>query len=176
MKSRNLLIILQLFSLICFIFTLSYLAVPLYQIFCQQTGYGGTINIQTQQTPSNDNHSTHPLQINFVSQTDQQIPILFKENQPFVHIFTEEPVLAFYTSTNLSNQIITGVSTYNITPSSAAPYFHKIQCFCFDQQRWNPHETIELPILFYINQQILHDIQTSDIQNITISYTFFQVQ
>jgi cytochrome c oxidase assembly protein subunit 11 len=166
-------IIYFIIGLISLIFSLSYLAVPIYKLFCSQTGYGGTVQINKNIRPEIIQINSEKIIINFTSQIDPFLPLYFKENQKELTIIPGESTLAFYTSKNLSNKTLYGISTYNITPAKAGIYFHKIECFCFDEQRWKPHESIEMPILFYIDPLILTDPATKDINSISISYTFF---
>ena len=83
-------------------------------------------------------------------------------------------MLAFYNATNLTEQEIIGVATYNVTPQKAGPYFTKIQCFCFDEQKLDPKESVDMPVYFVVDPKILTDPHTKDITHLTLSYTFFR--
>ena len=163
------------------IFSFSFLAVPLYQLFCQQTGYGGTIVPPNLNNLYHDNHildnsfnNFHKININFQTQIDPFLPILFEPKQNNLLITPGELTLTFYNSKNLTNDILNGISSYNVTPAKTAIYFIKIECFCLNEQQWKNSESIELPILFYIDPKILTDPNTSDVKNISICYTFFK--
>lgn len=84
-----------------------------------------------------------------------------------------ETALAFYTATNKSDEDIIGVATYSVSPGQVAPYFSKIQCFCFEEQRLNKGETVDMPVFFYIDPEFVNDINMKGIDTITLSYTFF---
>ena len=92
----------------------------------------------------------------------------------YSQIIPGETALAFYTVKNNSNKAIIGVATYNVIPSKAALYFNKIQCFCFEEQRLEPNEEIDMPVFFFIDPEILNDPALSSINNIILSYTFFK--
>ena len=162
-----------LLSLIIIGVALSYAAVPLYKIYCQTTGYGGTVQVK----PINNIELTdkHPIKIRFESQMDNKIPIEFKPSQKEVLTHIGESTLVFYSVSNTSDSEIYGIATYNVTPNQTGKYFNKIQCFCFEEQRWKPHEQVEMPILFYIDPAIREDDSTSNINEITLSYTLYQI-
>ena len=84
-----------------------------------------------------------------------------------------ETALAFYTATNKSDTDIIGVATYSVTPAQMAPYFSKVQCFCFEEQRLNAGETVDMPVFFYLDPDLLTDMNTRKIETVTLSYTFF---
>jgi cytochrome c oxidase assembly protein subunit 11 len=84
-----------------------------------------------------------------------------------------ETALAFYTATNKSTEDIIGVATYSVTPGQVAPYFSKIQCFCFEEQRLNAGETVDMPVFFYIDPDFVNDPNMKGIEQVTLSYTFF---
>ena len=84
-----------------------------------------------------------------------------------------ETALAFYTATNKSDEDIIGVATYSVTPGQVAPYFSKIQCFCFEEQRLNAGETVDMPVFFFIDPDFVNDPTMNKIDTITLSYTFF---
>lgn len=88
-------------------------------------------------------------------------------------VYPGDTALTFYIAHNKTNDPITGISTYHVTPTKAGIYFNKIQCFCFEEQRLKPHECIEMPILFYIDSDFTKDPKMKDIDTITLSYTFF---
>jgi cytochrome c oxidase assembly protein subunit 11 len=127
---------------------ISYAAVPLYQIFCQATGYGGT----TQQASEEKFKNMKPvpgarqLTVHFNADTSSSMPWTFVPQQRVVKVVPGETALAFYTAHNPTDAPVTGVSTYNVTPMRAGLYFNKIQCFCFEEQRLRPHEEIDMPV------------------------------
>lgn len=90
-----------------------------------------------------------------------------------VRVLPGETALAFYRATNTSDKDIIGVATYSVTPGQVAPYFSKIQCFCFEEQRLNAHETVDMPVFFYIDPDFVNDVNMKGIETITLNYTFF---
>lgn len=97
----------------------------------------------------------------------------FVPQQREVRVLPGETALAFYTATNRSDQDIIGVATYSVSPAQVAPYFNKIQCFCFEEQRLNAKEEVDMPVFFYIDPEFTKDLNTRGIEQITLSYTFF---
>lgn len=191
----------------------TYASVPLYKMFCQATGFGGT----TQRVIFNDDGKPNALESAFRSLlqkmapkssakvhtwTDEEaasklaslrpvsdanlitvrfdttigdvMPWSFVPVQLDVKVVPGETALSFFRVTNHSDKAITGVATYNVHPPKAGLYFQKIQCFCFEEQRLLPGETVDMPVFFFIDPEILEDPQISYITDITLSYTFFQ--
>lgn len=154
----------------------SYASVPLYKMFCQATGFGGT----TKETTLEEANKIKPvsgarkLTISFSGQTSSSLPWRFKPQQKEIRVIPGETALAFFTASNPTDKPVTGVATYNVTPNKAGVYFHKIQCFCFDEQRLRPHEQVDMPVFFYIDPEFLKDPTMSDVTNICLSYTFFR--
>lgn len=101
------------------------------------------------------------------------LPWKFTPQQREVRVLPGETALAFYTATNKSTEDIIGVATYSVTPAQVAPYFSKIQCFCFEEQRLNAGETVDMPVFFFIDPDFVNDPTMTKIDTITLSYTFF---
>merc|ERR1711916_115416 len=140
---------------------LSYAAVPLYRMFCQATGYGGTTSrdedetgLRFQKKAKND---VRPFKINFTSSVSDNLPWSFVPLQQDVVVVPGSSMLAFFRAKNNSDKPIVGVSTYNVQPSKAGLYFVKIQCFYFDPD-------------------ILDDDRLKEVNNLTLSYTFFKAK
>ncbi|EGC29032.1 hypothetical protein DICPUDRAFT_10734, partial [Dictyostelium purpureum] len=155
----------------------SYAAVPLYRVFCRVTGFGGTVREADEfdiVRKRDLNRTVYPFKVTFTASTANKIPWSFKPTQSTIECVPGEPVLCFYRATNNTDTPIIGVATYNITPMKAGSYFTKIQCFCFDEQRINAHETIDMPVLFVIEPEILDDKSMKGVSDITLSYTFFK--
>eukprot|EP01132_Coremiostelium_polycephalum_P002036 gene2036-2506_t len=164
------------FAVIIAVLGLSYAAVPLYRVFCRVTGFGGTVreDEESQKKPRNLNRDVYPIKVSFTASTMNKIPWTFKPTQDSIEVLPGEPVLAFYRATNNMDVPIIGVATYNITPQKAGTYFTKIQCFCFDEQRIKANETIDMPVLFVIEPELLDDKNMKGVTDITLSYTFFK--
>lgn len=155
---------------------ISYAAVPLYQIFCQATGYGGTTQQATEERFKNMKpvEGARQLTVHFTADTHDTMPWVFRPLQHSVKVVPGETALAFYSAYNPTDKPITGVSTYNIVPMRAGLYFSKIQCFCFEEQRLRPHEEIDMPVFFYVDPKFLDDPAMANVKELTLSYTFFR--
>ena len=114
--------------------------------------------------------------VTFNADTSDGLPWRFVPSQHKVVVHPGETTLAFYTATNLSDQPVTGVSTYNVAPARAGLYFNKIQCFCFEEQRLLPGETLDMPVFFYIDPEFATDPKLATCSQLTLSYTFFKVK
>lgn len=148
---------------------------------CQQTGWGGQPIRSTVHGSSSSDPSDRltpvldapRLRITFGGSTSDILPWKFTPQQKEVKVVPGETALAFYTATNQSDADIIGVATYSVSPGQVAPYFSKIQCFCFEEQRLNAGETVDMPVFFYIDPEFLNDPQMNFIETITLNYTFF---
>ena len=172
MKKNNLKITFSLIFLVSFMFFLTFAAVPLYKLFCQVTGYGGTpkiVNVKDQ-----INVSEKKIKIEFNSDVNKKLNWSFKPEQRSIESKIGDSILAFYKAKNNGNKSITGIATYNILPFEAAKYFNKVDCFCFENQTLEPGEEVILPINFYIDPKILDDPSVKHLNSIVLSYTFFQ--
>jgi cytochrome c oxidase assembly protein subunit 11 len=150
-----------------------------YQI-CQQTGWGGQpikASIHSNAEDPADRlrpvTSSRRLRITFNGSVSDVMPWKFTPQQREVRVLPGETALAFYTATNKSEEDIIGVATYSVTPAQVAPYFSKIQCFCFEEQRLNAGETVDMPVFFFIDPDFCNDPTMNKIDTITLSYTFF---
>jgi len=166
---------------------LTYASVPLYRMFCQATGYGGTtqraltLEEKLAREDAEEDLSAsaaaaeRSLTVHFNADITSGMHWKFTPTQKKVRTTPGESTLAFYTVKNLSDKAVTGVSTYNVTPQKAGVYFNKIQCFCFEEQRLRPNEEIDMPVFFYIDREFATDPNMSDVTSLTLSYTFFKV-
>ena len=150
---------------------LSFAAVPLYRMFCEATGYGGTPQIGPSVSPG---VVARPIVVRFNADTHPGLPWRFTPLESEARLQLGEERLAFYTATNRAETALTGVATYNVTPEKAAKYFHKTACFCFDQQTLGPRQDMQFPLSFYVDPAIATDPSTADVRTITLSYTFFR--
>lgn len=145
-------------------------SVPLYRLFCQVTGYGGTTQ-RAEQAPGPIEGQT--IKVRFNADIAQGLPWTFVPAKHEIEIPIGEQHLAFYRAHNNSKRPITGRATFNVTPAKAGYYFTKIECFCFTEQRLGPGETADMPVSFFVDPAILEDPETQDVHAITLSYTFF---
>jgi len=163
--------VVALLGLLAFMFTLVAISPPLYRLFCQVTGFGGT----TQKAESSTGVIlTRDMSVRFNSDVNQKLPWYFKPVQRSVSVKVGEEALVFYKAINTSEEVITGTATFNVTPLKAAQYFNKIECFCFTEQTLAPGEEIDMPVTFFIDPEIANDESLDEVKEITLSYTFFK--
>nr|CAG4642141.1 EOG090X0GO2 [Eurycercus lamellatus] len=157
---------------------MSYAAVPLYRLFCQSYSYGGTTAAghNAEGIESMKPNRERIIKVRFNADTSSSLTWNFKPQQSELKVALGETALAFYTATNPTDRPIDGVSTYNVVPFEAGQYFNKIQCFCFEEQRLNPHEQVDMPVFFYIDPDFGEDPRMEKIESITLSYTFFEAK
>jgi len=165
----------------------SYGSVPMYKMICQTTGWGGQPvrahgggfgekddeDLASRLKPVKD---AKRIRVTFSSSVSDVLPWKFVPQQREVRVLPGETALAFYTATNKSDQDIIGVATYSVTPAQVAPYFSKIQCFCFEEQRLNAGETVDMPVFFYLDPDLLNDLNMRGVETVTLSYTFFKAK
>jgi len=149
---------------------LSFAAVPLYRLFCQVTGYGGTTQV-AEAVPTAV--SEREITVRFNADVDPQLPWSFSPMQRAVTVKVGEPAMAFYRARNRSQQTTVGAATFNVTPLKAGQYFDKVQCFCFDEQKLGPGQEAEMGVSFFVDPAILEDRNLDEVKTITLSYTFF---
>nr|WVH37051.1 Cox11 [Meteora sporadica]WVH37101.1 Cox11 [Meteora sporadica] len=166
-------IILLLSSVSLFMFGLAYGAVPIYRLFCQVTGYGGTTQVKDKVSTLVQGE-TKLIRVRFESDVSDRLLWEFVPLQKEIILKVGESALAFYKARNLTDQPLTGVATYNVTPQVAGVYFNKIQCFCFEEQKLLPGEWVEMPVFFFIDSDFLTDHRMHEVDTITLSYTFFK--
>jgi len=152
---------------------LAFASVPLYRLFCQATGFAGTTK--------RDEGGQAPgavgkiISVRFDANTSTKLPWEFKPEVMRQRVAIGARQMAFFGAKNLSDHPITGSATFNVTPTEAGQYFTKIQCFCFTQQTLKPGEEVRMPVVFFVDPKILQDQDAKDIDEITLSYTFYPV-
>jgi cytochrome c oxidase assembly protein subunit 11 len=151
---------------------LGYASVPLYRLFCQVTGFGGTTMRVSEAQAAEVKSTEARISVRFDGSLDRIMPWKFAPSQVTQDLLIGQRKLAFYTAENLSDQAVTGVASFNVEPELAGKYFNKIQCFCFNQQTLAPGQKVDMPVIYYIDPAILSDPETKDIEQITLSYTF----
>ena len=152
---------------------LAWAAVPLYDLFCRVTGYGGTPQVRV---AAADRVIDREVTVRFDASRNGGLPWEFQPIDRAITVNVGESALAYFRATNNSDRPITGVATYNVTPYKAAPYFVKLECFCFTEQTLQPGESIDMPVLFFVDPEIETDRRADDITTITLSYTFFEAE
>ncbi len=154
----------------------AYAAVPLYDLFCRATGFGGTPQIVTQAPEKTFSEASGRIMtVRFDAGLNGNMPWQFASPKQAIALPVGVTGLAFYTARNLTDKVITGTATYNVLPPQAGYYFSKIDCFCFREQVLQPGEEVQMPVSFFIDPEILTDPEMESVTTITLSYTFFEV-
>jgi cytochrome c oxidase assembly protein subunit 11 len=158
---------------------LAYASVPLYRLFCQATGFGGTTG-RAEEAALPDAQTLRALggrtiKVRFDSNLAPGMAWQFAPRDRETRLKIGEKRLAFFTATNLAGKPTTGRATFNVSPDVAGQYFRKIECFCFTEQTLAAGETVEMPVTYFIDPEILNDPDARKIDEITLSYTFFPV-
>lgn len=149
---------------------MSYAAVPLYEIFCQVTGYAGT----TQRAEDTTGKVLQRrITVRFDSNISSELDWEFGPKQREITLPIGEKSQAYYVAKNLSNATTYGTATFNVSPGAAGIYFNKIDCFCFTEQKLTPGQSVDMPVVFFIDPDIVNDPLLKDATTITLSYTFF---
>lgn len=153
---------------------LGYASVPLYRLFCQVTGFGGTTMTATESQAARAAllATGQTISIRFDATTAGDMPWTFRPSQATDTITIGERDIATYVARNHSSKPITGMATYNVTPEKAGKYFNKIQCFCFTEQTLQPGQEVTMPVLYYVDPAMLDDPAMQGVEQITLSYTF----
>ena len=145
-------------------------SVPLYDLFCRVTGYGGTTQVAA---AAPDTVKDHTIRVSFNADRQPDLPWRFQPIQRRMEVKVGENHLAFYEAENRSDVPIVGRAVYNVTPFKVGGYFAKVHCFCFEEQLLMPGERVEMPVSFFVDPAILDDANASGVREITLSYTFF---
>ncbi|PRD45716.1 cytochrome c oxidase assembly protein [Phyllobacterium phragmitis] len=161
----------------CFTFFIAmigaaYASVPLYRVFCQVTGYGGTTQRVEQMS---DTILDKTINIRFDANTSGALPWDFKPKQREVTIRIGETKQISYEGRSLATAPTSGRASFNVTPDRAGAYFNKVQCFCFTDTTLQPGEDIDMPVVFFVDPDIVNDPDLEDLKTITLSYTFFPI-
>lgn len=174
---------------------MSYAAVPLYRAFCAATGFAGTPQVGSGKfAPERlvPVENARRIKVHFNAATSDSLPWQFTPQQKYVSVLPGETSLAFYRAENKSPQDVIGIATYNVTPDRVsdilvyhgqnslqkgikiAPYFAKVECFCFEEQKLLAGEEVDMPLLFFIDKDVLDDPTCRNVDDIVLSYTFFK--
>ncbi|MBO6945598.1 cytochrome c oxidase assembly protein [Altererythrobacter sp.] len=156
---------------------LGYAAVPLYDLFCRVTGFGGTTQVASEAEAANAERlglaaGGQTMSIRFDASTARDVPWTFRPTQSTDTVQIGVRDMAIYTAKNNSSIPITGTATFNVEPEQAGKYFNKIQCFCFTEQTLQPGEEVNMPVLFFVDPAMLEDEAMEGVEQITLSYTF----
>ena len=170
-QRRHNLVALSLAGLVAAMVGLSFAAVPLYQMFCQVTGYGGTPQ-RVQQ--ASDRVLDRTVRVRFDANVAPGLPWNFKPVERVIEVKLGETALTFFKATNDGKEQVTGTAAFNVSPEITGSYFKKIECFCFQEQTLAPGASIEMPVTFFVDPALAEDEDTKNIAEITLSYTFYR--
>lgn len=153
---------------------LAYASVPLYELFCQVTGYGGTTQQVDAEAADGVGVIDRDINVRFDANTASVLNWEFAPEQREVTIKMGEKMVINYVAKNLSDKPIVGMASFNVTPQAAGIFFHKIECFCFTDTYIEPGETLDMPVIFYVDPEMDQEKAMKALNTITLSYTFFQ--
>jgi cytochrome c oxidase assembly protein subunit 11 len=160
-----------LLAAVAVMLTLVSYSVTLYRLFCQATGaYGTTERVAAVAGPASDRLVT----VRFLTSTAPGLPWRFAPVQDSVRVRLGQDTLVFFEAENLSDEPIVGHATFNVTPEKTGIYFKKIECFCFTEERLEPHQKVEMPVDFFVDAKMAEDRNTADVTEIDLSYEFFR--
>ena len=152
---------------------LAFASVPLYRMFCQVTGFDGTTQ-RAEAAPGAA--AVAPVGVRFDANIDPKLPWRFEPEQRTIRVVPGERTTIYYRATNLTARTTTGQAVFNVSPTQAGPYFSKIECFCFTEQTLKGGQDARMPVVFFVDPKLREDPDTRDIDEITLSYTFYPVE
>lgn len=161
-----------LVGVVLFMGAMAWAAVPFYDWFCRVTGYGGATNTAE---AGSDLILDQTIKVRFDASKERGMPWSFKPVVREMEIRIGETGLAFYEASNPTDRPIAGSASYNVAPFNAGAYFTKIDCFCFEEQVLQPGETVLMPVTFYVDPEIVDDVDAKHNKHITLSYTFYEI-
>ena len=181
LEHRNRRTMLIAFGMALAMLGLGYAAVPLYDLFCRATGFGGTTQVATEAEADlaqrmAQSAGARSFSIRFDANTSADMPWDFKPVQVTDTVSIGQRDMATYTARNNSSVAVTGTATFNVEPEQAGIYFNKIQCFCFTEQTLQPGQEVRMPVLYYVDPAVLDDPNMEGVEQITLSYTFHRVK
>ena len=170
--SKNTRTALMMALVAAFMVGLAFASVPLYRMFCELTGFDGTPR-RAERAPG---AVAGEMGVRFDANVHPGLPWRFEPEQQTVEIAPGARTKIFYRAQNLSARPVTGQAVFNVSPDQAGKYFNKIECFCFTEQTLKPGQTVDMPVVFFVDPKILKDEDTKDVHEITLSYTFYPVE
>lgn len=163
---------LMLAALVAAMVGLAFASVPLYRLFCQVTGFAGT-PVRAAEAPG---AAAGQIGVRFDANVNDALPWRFEPVKRTIKVVPGERTQIDYRATNLVARATTGTATFNVSPVIAGKYFNKIECFCFSEQKLKGGESVAMPVVFFVDPKIAEDPNTSHIEEITLSYTFYPVE
>ena len=171
-RQRNRRVALYAGAFVLAMFGMGFASVPLYRMFCQVTGFNGTTQRATSAEAGAVQVAAQSIAVRFDGNVEAGMPWRFGPEQVTQTMRIGERRIAYFRAENLSDKPITGVASFNVSPESVGLYFKKIACFCFNQQTLAPHQSVLMPVQYFVDPAILKDPETAKISEITLSYTF----
>jgi cytochrome c oxidase assembly protein subunit 11 len=162
----------QLVSVVLVMGALSWASVPFYDWFCRVTGFGGTTGVET---AGSDTVLEQTIKIRFDASLERDMPWTFKPVERQMELKIGETGLAFYEAYNPTDKPVAGSASYNVFPYEAGGFFNKIACFCFEEQILAPGERVLMPVTFFVDPEIVNDLDAKHVHAITLSYTFYEI-
>ncbi|CAD6893808.1 unnamed protein product [Tilletia laevis] len=192
-RKRNQSLLLYSCAGIVFVLGTTYAAVPLYRVFCSATGFGGTPITAANGGTTGDGRfdpsrlvpATHDpntmaptrrIRVTFNADTSDSLPWSFTPVQKEIYVLPGETALAFFTAENHGKKDIIGIATYNVAPDRIAPFFAKVECFCFEEQRLLAGEEVDMPVFFFLDADMLDEPSVRGVRDVVLSYTFFSAR
>lgn len=163
--------VVQLVGVVLFMGSLAWASVPLYDLFCRITGWGGATDVAE---AASENPLEEQVTVRFDASRAAGMPWEFKPEQIKMKLRIGEEGLAFYEAYNPTDRTIAGTASFNVSPYSAGAYFSKIQCFCFEMQVLEPGQRVSMPVTFFVEPEIVDDPDARFVKTITLSYTFHE--
>ena len=158
---------------------LGFAAVPLYDLFCRVTGFGGTTQVASEAQAADAaalSAGAPTISIRFDASTARDMPWEFRPRQVTDTVQIGQRDMAIYEAKNLSSVPVTGTASFNVEPEQAGAYFNKIQCFCFTEQTLRPGQQVTMPVLYFVDPRALEDPNMQGVEQITLSYTFHRTK
>lgn len=160
-------------GVVLFMTGMGWAAVPLYNIFCDVTGYGGTTSVAEAES---ETVLDQTVRVRFDASLERDMPWEFNPVERQMELRIGETGLAFYEAYNPTDKVIAGTASFNVAPFAAGAYFIKIDCFCFEQQILQPGERVMMPVTYFVDPEIIDDREGKDVHTITLSYTFHETE
>ena len=173
LKRKNLKVLVTVLTAVFIMVGVSFASVPLYNLFCRVTGFGGTTQV-AQDLPDHVLDRTVTVKLN--SDTASNLPWQFEPDMREIDLQIGQKGFVSFHAENKTDVPITGTALYNVVPTKAGKYFHKVQCFCFGEQLLEPKQRVAMPVMFYVSPDIADDPNMDDVKTITLSYTFFKAE
>ncbi|MDO8288376.1 MAG: cytochrome c oxidase assembly protein [Parvibaculum sp.] len=147
----------------------------LYKMFCEATGYGGAVSVARSLDTSKETSGVGPeIEVRFDTNVSSDLNWEFQPEQRTIKTHIGLPTTVYFTAKNLEDKEITARATYNVTPDVMGYYFSKVQCFCFTEEKLAPGETARMPVVFFVDPEMLTDVESKSIRSVTLSYSFFR--